>query len=611
MSWSGYHRYVGQILYGRHRNYRIVAALSSGGKRGSLYKVTPLNRPSPIYLAKFFNVPDVRVYTDSEPGLGTNDQRAFKRFKKEPRFLKLFMKGYQSDPNIVGYVDECIDIENKDSNQCFYVMEYLPGTSLKDHIQQGSVPGNLLHIAANIAEALVKLHEQEVIHRDIHPGNIFISKNSHKLIDFGCAVGGGITKRYTYDEGEVTGLVGDFHRAPEAFNPSAAVLASDVFSFGITLLEMFNLQIVSSSGRDNRTKWIEDSLAQLSTSRYELKYLIERMLVIDPAQRLTSREVVKELRALIDNELSRRTTWRPSGWNNLTTGEKIQLGVVGGTLLLAGAAWLYDAFQNKEKHSAAGEPQKLKVAFVDIDGTLTHNTKPEEEFVVLPPGDCYISSFTLDLLREINKQVPIILVTGRRSGRHSEIKDLIPHSHAIFENGGVIFDSNHEQVKWNGNDEIAVKHLSDFEQQLETEGYSPHKEGRTASIRLDKKSLPDNSVIKIRRMLRTRLKMVSNGPFWDFVVAGAGKENAASYVLAQLGKDYEEAAFVGDDLNDLELLKVVGFPMTLASSNQSVIRAVKKRGGLVTKAGEHAGIIEALQSIKNKARKSPDELLET
>lgn len=242
----------------------------------------------------------------------------------------------------------------------------------------------------------------------------------------------------------------------------------------------------------------------------------------------------------------------------------------------------------------------IRAILLDIDNTIAHKEKSIGKFITLPPANSYISVQTHKLLGELSAHVPIVLITGRRSRRYPETKNLIPHRYAIFENGAVIFDSVHGKLSWEGNDATKLKHLGGFEKQLRGKGYRPYREGRAASFRIDKKELSTDGVQELKELLVDGIKLVSNGPFCDFVVSEAGKENAAGYVLSKLGKSYNEAAFVGDDINDLALLKLVGHPMTICKSNESVVSVVKKRGGYVTKREGHAGIIEALQHIKRK-----------
>ncbi len=68
-------------------------------------------------------------------------------------------------------------------------------------------------------------------------------------------------------------------------------------------------------------------------------------------------------------------------------------------------------------------------------------------------------------------------------------------------------------------------------------------------------------------------------------------------MLSKLGISFQKVTFVGDDLNDLELLKRVGFPMTISKSNKDVIKVVKEKDGYVSQKEGHDGIIDILKKI--------------
>jgi len=130
----------------------------------------------------------------------------------------------------------------------FLVMEHLEGETLAVRLERGPLPmDELLTVGTTISDALDKAHRQGLVHRDLKPGNIMLTKSGPKLLDFGLAKGtslasdpAALTQSPTMSPLTEEGmLVGTFqYMAPEQLEGQDADARSDLFAFGAVLYEM-------------------------------------------------------------------------------------------------------------------------------------------------------------------------------------------------------------------------------------------------------------------------------------------------------------------------------------------------------------------------------------
>src|SRR6202008_1544226 len=77
----------------------------------------------------------------------------------------------------------------------YLVMEYLEGQTLADRLKKGPLPlDQSLKCAAQICDALDAAHKKGITHRDLKPSNILVTKSGIKLLDFGLAKIGTVSK---------------------------------------------------------------------------------------------------------------------------------------------------------------------------------------------------------------------------------------------------------------------------------------------------------------------------------------------------------------------------------------------------------------------------------
>ena len=161
----------------------------------------------------------------------------FPEYAREPSFVERFRREAQAaanlnHPNIVAIYDW-----GQESGTYFIVMEYVEGRSLRDLIRsEGRLePGQAADITAEIASALAFAHRSGVVHRDVKPGNVLLTRSGTvKVTDFGIARAG--TSDGLTQTGSVMGTATYF--SPEQAQGLAVDGRSDVYSVGVVLYEL-------------------------------------------------------------------------------------------------------------------------------------------------------------------------------------------------------------------------------------------------------------------------------------------------------------------------------------------------------------------------------------
>ncbi|HEY6136593.1 MAG TPA: protein kinase, partial [Thermoanaerobaculia bacterium] len=124
-----------------------------------------------------------------------------------------------------------------DVGENYLVMELLDGESLADRLARGPLPlSEVLKLGAQIAEALDRAHRAGVVHRDLKPGNVMITKSGAKLLDFGLAKASMQRPQPLTQEGIILGTLQ--YMAPEQLEGREADARTDLFALGAVLYEM-------------------------------------------------------------------------------------------------------------------------------------------------------------------------------------------------------------------------------------------------------------------------------------------------------------------------------------------------------------------------------------
>jgi serine/threonine protein kinase len=200
-------------------HYRIVEKLGGGGM-GVVYRAhdEQLGR-------------DIALKVLSEAVL--TNETARKQFRKEALALAKL-----SHPNIATVFEF-----GSQNDLDFLAMELIAGNSLGEKLKEGPLSvGEVQRLGIELAAGLSSAHDHSVIHRDLKPGNLFLTREGHlKILDFGLAkvlppqLSADLTES-TADSAVISGTVP--YMSPEQLRGLPADTRSDIYAAGAVLYEM-------------------------------------------------------------------------------------------------------------------------------------------------------------------------------------------------------------------------------------------------------------------------------------------------------------------------------------------------------------------------------------
>jgi eukaryotic-like serine/threonine-protein kinase len=210
---------IGSTINGR---YQLEAAIGEGGM-------------ATVYAARHRLVDRPCAVKVMNAALAKNEVIR-ERFRREAKAAQKL-----AHPNII----EIFDQGELEDGSLFLVMELLEGQTLADVVLRDKLSiERSLPIAIQIARALARAHDLEVIHRDLKPENVFLAESDDgsdfvKLLDFGIA--------RSMQDARLTGLGEVFgtpqYMAPERITSIDAGPAADLYALGVMLFEMLAGQL--------------------------------------------------------------------------------------------------------------------------------------------------------------------------------------------------------------------------------------------------------------------------------------------------------------------------------------------------------------------------------
>ena len=204
---------TGDPIVGRTiAHYEILARVGGGGM-GVVYRARDTRLGRTVAL-KFL------------PSQWSHDESARHRFVREAQAASA-----TNHPNIC----TVHDIETADDGQLFIVMAFYEGQTLKQRLDAGALAiDEALDIASQIADGLARAHAQGVVHRDVKPGNVILTEDGARILDFGLATFADALKLTI----EHSTLGTAAYMSPEQVRGDSADARSDVWAVGVILYEM-------------------------------------------------------------------------------------------------------------------------------------------------------------------------------------------------------------------------------------------------------------------------------------------------------------------------------------------------------------------------------------
>ncbi len=208
-------------------HYRVIDRLGAGGM-GVVYRAEDLRLGRHVAI-KFL------------PEAATSDPLAVERFQREARTASAL-----NHPNICTLHDV-----GEHEGRRYIVMELIDGTTLDRVLSSGPLPvDRVIELSSQVADALDAAHAEGILHRDIKPGNVFVTRRGQvKVVDFGLAkmmpqrVGAFAPAPVTVADshlltsaGTAVGTVA--YMSPEHARGEALDQRSDLFSLGVVMYEM-------------------------------------------------------------------------------------------------------------------------------------------------------------------------------------------------------------------------------------------------------------------------------------------------------------------------------------------------------------------------------------
>ena len=159
----------------------------------------------------------------------------------DPEIERMAHKSFMTEASLAGKLNHphIVDIYDAviEADRSYLVMEYVPGTTLEAHSGVNTLlpVSKVVEIAFKCIRALEYAHNHGIIHRDIKPGNILLSKDGEaKVTDFGAA----FQQRQGLETSQMLGVGSPAYMSPEQIRMEKLNQQTDIYSLGVTMFRL-------------------------------------------------------------------------------------------------------------------------------------------------------------------------------------------------------------------------------------------------------------------------------------------------------------------------------------------------------------------------------------
>ncbi len=255
------------------KKYRVIEILADGGM-GRIFKAIRLTDQQ-IVAIKFLLIQELAEHNDPE--------RMIARFKREGEILRRL-----SHPNIIKGFEY-----GEADGEYFLVMEYVDGETLEDRLKSGPLDFQTFKtMALQVCDAVECSHKNQIIHRDIKPGNIFMQKADDgtriKLFDFGLAKD---KRDKSLSRFAFSGGTDDYISPQQDRDARDADERDDIYSLGKSFYQMLVGKVLRQG----------DPYVEVSLEDKDISYRINQILkkCVSP-QRKDRWQTVQELKSALE-----------------------------------------------------------------------------------------------------------------------------------------------------------------------------------------------------------------------------------------------------------------------------------------------------------------------